>query len=274
VVWIYWRTPEEWAAQIDGWVESTAQRGGVLTLYELREGDGTRGAGMFFFFFFSSNRRCGLRWSRSLPHRDIETGTLAHLKLAILLDTRLTLQNSTASSQNSSKKPSACSSKGARRRSLAMRTRRASSSFDLETLQSGLLSTSYIILPGHMFVTTSPRLNCMGRVLHSHTVTVPSPWTKFKIRYCYRIHTSMSGKIYKYAETPPAPVSLPINNTHHPLRYQFLDRNRLSKVNSCRIATSSNQSGVTIRGSMCPSCAIFSNLDQSAFSVGSAADNK
>ncbi|KAK1755708.1 ESCRT-II complex subunit [Echria macrotheca] len=44
VVWIYWRTPEEWAAVIEGWVESTAQRGSVLTLYELREGDGARGA--------------------------------------------------------------------------------------------------------------------------------------------------------------------------------------------------------------------------------------
>ncbi|KAK0708158.1 ESCRT-II complex subunit-domain-containing protein [Lasiosphaeris hirsuta] len=43
VVWIYWRTPEEWAALVEGWVEETGQKGGVLTLYELTEGDATRG---------------------------------------------------------------------------------------------------------------------------------------------------------------------------------------------------------------------------------------
>ncbi|KAK3349320.1 ESCRT-II complex subunit [Lasiosphaeria hispida] len=43
VVWIYWRTPEEWAGLVEGWVEETAQKGSVLTLYELTEGDATRG---------------------------------------------------------------------------------------------------------------------------------------------------------------------------------------------------------------------------------------
>lgn len=43
VVWVYWRSPEEWAQLIEGWVEATAQRGSVLTLYELVEGDGTLG---------------------------------------------------------------------------------------------------------------------------------------------------------------------------------------------------------------------------------------
>jgi len=47
VVWIYWRTPEEWATMIEEWVDGTGQKGTVLTLYELTEGDGTRGAGMF-----------------------------------------------------------------------------------------------------------------------------------------------------------------------------------------------------------------------------------
>lgn len=46
VVWVYWRTPEEWAALIEGWVDETAQKGTVLTLYELTEGEGTRGTGM------------------------------------------------------------------------------------------------------------------------------------------------------------------------------------------------------------------------------------
>ncbi|KAK4154332.1 ESCRT-II complex subunit, partial [Chaetomidium leptoderma] len=44
MVWIYWRTPEEWAGLVEGWVEGTGQKGSVLTVYELLEGDGTRGA--------------------------------------------------------------------------------------------------------------------------------------------------------------------------------------------------------------------------------------
>ncbi|GAB7338998.1 hypothetical protein MBLNU457_5666t1 [Dothideomycetes sp. NU457] len=37
--WIYWRRPEEWADAIHGWVDSTGQKGSVLTVYELRESD-------------------------------------------------------------------------------------------------------------------------------------------------------------------------------------------------------------------------------------------
>ncbi|KAB8349470.1 hypothetical protein FH972_023497 [Carpinus fangiana] len=40
-VWLYWRTPEEWAQQLGSWVEATGQRNTVLTLYELLEGDAT-----------------------------------------------------------------------------------------------------------------------------------------------------------------------------------------------------------------------------------------
>ena len=36
--WVYWRRPEEWAATVEAWVDATAQRGSVLTLYELTEG--------------------------------------------------------------------------------------------------------------------------------------------------------------------------------------------------------------------------------------------
>ncbi|KAK4111300.1 vacuolar protein-sorting-associated protein 25 [Canariomyces notabilis] len=43
LVWIYWRTPEEWAALVEAWVEATGQRGSVMTLYELVEGDATLG---------------------------------------------------------------------------------------------------------------------------------------------------------------------------------------------------------------------------------------
>lgn len=53
VVWIYWRTPEEWAALIEGWVDATGQKGQVLTLYELVEGEGTIGTGEFSWLCFA-----------------------------------------------------------------------------------------------------------------------------------------------------------------------------------------------------------------------------
>ncbi len=45
VVWVYWRTPEEWAALLEAWVDETAQKGTVLTLYELSQGEDTTGTG-------------------------------------------------------------------------------------------------------------------------------------------------------------------------------------------------------------------------------------
>ncbi|KAJ3952200.1 hypothetical protein N0V92_011377, partial [Colletotrichum tropicale] len=48
VFWVYWRTPDEWAAAIEAWIDETAQKGVVLTLYELTEGEGTRGTGESF----------------------------------------------------------------------------------------------------------------------------------------------------------------------------------------------------------------------------------
>ena len=47
VVLVYWRRPEEWAALVEAYVEDTAQKGSVLTVYELSEGDGTRNTGTF-----------------------------------------------------------------------------------------------------------------------------------------------------------------------------------------------------------------------------------
>ncbi|KAH8808420.1 putative vacuolar protein-sorting-associated protein [Xylogone sp. PMI_703] len=41
VAWIYWRNPEEWAGVIADWVDETAQKNTVLTLYELAEGEAT-----------------------------------------------------------------------------------------------------------------------------------------------------------------------------------------------------------------------------------------
>lgn len=45
VVFLYWRKPDEWAALVERYVEDTGQKGSVLTVYELVEGDGTKGTG-------------------------------------------------------------------------------------------------------------------------------------------------------------------------------------------------------------------------------------
>ncbi|OAA59490.1 ESCRT-II complex, vps25 subunit [Cordyceps fumosorosea ARSEF 2679] len=42
VALLYWRKPEEWAALVEAYVEDTGQRGSVLTVYEISEGDATR----------------------------------------------------------------------------------------------------------------------------------------------------------------------------------------------------------------------------------------
>jgi ESCRT-II complex subunit VPS25 len=39
--WIWWRKPEEWANVISSWVDETGQKGTVLTLYELIQGEAT-----------------------------------------------------------------------------------------------------------------------------------------------------------------------------------------------------------------------------------------
>lgn len=45
VVFLYWRKPEEWAELVENYVEESGQKGSVLTVYELVEGDGTKGNG-------------------------------------------------------------------------------------------------------------------------------------------------------------------------------------------------------------------------------------
>lgn len=47
VVLLYWRTVDEWASLVEGYVDETAQKGSVLTVYEISEGDGTKGTGKF-----------------------------------------------------------------------------------------------------------------------------------------------------------------------------------------------------------------------------------
>lgn len=42
-VWIWWRKPEEWGGALEAWVDETGQKGTVLTLYELVEGEATEG---------------------------------------------------------------------------------------------------------------------------------------------------------------------------------------------------------------------------------------
>ncbi|KAK4508352.1 hypothetical protein PRZ48_002090 [Zasmidium cellare] len=41
--WVYWRSLGEWADTIYNWVDETGQKGAVLTVYELREGDAVKG---------------------------------------------------------------------------------------------------------------------------------------------------------------------------------------------------------------------------------------
>jgi len=43
--WVYWRRPEEWGSLVQEWVEETGQKGSVLTLYEIVEGDMTNNQG-------------------------------------------------------------------------------------------------------------------------------------------------------------------------------------------------------------------------------------
>jgi ESCRT-II complex subunit VPS25 len=44
--WVWWRTVEEWAGRIADWVDETAQKNTVLTLYELTESEATLSQGM------------------------------------------------------------------------------------------------------------------------------------------------------------------------------------------------------------------------------------
>ncbi|KAF3939508.1 hypothetical protein ABW19_dt0207786 [Dactylella cylindrospora] len=41
IAYIFWRTPEDFAQQIYGWIEETGQKNTVLTLFELTEGEDT-----------------------------------------------------------------------------------------------------------------------------------------------------------------------------------------------------------------------------------------
>jgi ESCRT-II complex subunit VPS25 len=51
VVLLYWRKPQEWAALVETFVDETAQKGSVLTVYELTEGENTRGTGTFYAYW-------------------------------------------------------------------------------------------------------------------------------------------------------------------------------------------------------------------------------
>ncbi|CAL5874664.1 uncharacterized protein PFLUO_LOCUS8965 [Penicillium psychrofluorescens] len=41
VAWVWWRRPEEWADVVSEWVEGTGQKGSVLTVYEIVQGEGS-----------------------------------------------------------------------------------------------------------------------------------------------------------------------------------------------------------------------------------------
>lgn len=40
---VFWKRPEEWADVVYSWVEETGQRGAVLTVWEMLEGERARG---------------------------------------------------------------------------------------------------------------------------------------------------------------------------------------------------------------------------------------
>lgn len=44
--WIWWRNVEEWAGVLYDWIDETAQKNTVLTLYELTESEATMSQGM------------------------------------------------------------------------------------------------------------------------------------------------------------------------------------------------------------------------------------
>lgn len=112
VVWVYWRTPEEWAALVEGWVDETAQKGTVLTLYELTEGEGTRGTGKLRPYFD--------------PRADSEGETAQRIRtLTVAIHLR---QSSMAWTRTCYKKPSTYWSRGERHRYLGKRIHKVSSS--------------------------------------------------------------------------------------------------------------------------------------------------
>lgn len=60
VAWIWWKRPEEWADVIADWVEGTGQRGSVLTVYELVQGEATvsQGTTAWTWVFSVEARAC------------------------------------------------------------------------------------------------------------------------------------------------------------------------------------------------------------------------
>lgn len=64
VAWIWWKRPEEWADVLVEWVDGTGQRGTVLTVYELIEGDVTMSQGMLAEggWMFAGLTTCRISW--------------------------------------------------------------------------------------------------------------------------------------------------------------------------------------------------------------------
>ncbi|RKF78274.1 Vacuolar protein-sorting-associated protein 25 [Golovinomyces cichoracearum] len=48
VFWVWWKNVEEWGESIVNWIDETAQKNVVLTLYELTEGESTISQGRLF----------------------------------------------------------------------------------------------------------------------------------------------------------------------------------------------------------------------------------
>lgn len=88
VVFVYWKTLEEWAQVVEAWVDETGQKGAVLTVYELTQGDATRGTGKFCCSSYTLH-------SHTLPHAESISGRIkAYQNLSELhgLDTEILLK--------------------------------------------------------------------------------------------------------------------------------------------------------------------------------------
>ena len=78
-IYVWFRTPEDWAQEIYKWVEDTGQKGGVLTLFELLDGGGGGGDA-------DSSARDGLAF-RGLPvemAKRVVEGVLVKRGLAVV----------------------------------------------------------------------------------------------------------------------------------------------------------------------------------------------
>lgn len=110
IAWIWWRRPEEWADVVGDWVDATGQRGVVLTVYELLEGDAT-----------------------------VSQGVYDDIKLICGISNKEPMQNSTVWTPKLCGRPSTSLLSAARHKSLAKKAKKVSSSSEQSILEKKTL---------------------------------------------------------------------------------------------------------------------------------------